>query len=98
MLVLWSLVHSIGTSGATVYASSAMKITIEIVWRGFEKGHMASIGAFDAVRPDAGQHSVRLTGASSGVRLSPTLSITALFFEWAYQFVAASSKGSLLNF
>jgi hypothetical protein len=42
-------VHSIGASGATVYASSAMKITVEIVWHGFEKEYVASIGAFDAL-------------------------------------------------
>jgi hypothetical protein len=45
-LALWSPVHSIGAFGATVYASSAMKIIVEIVWRGFEQGRMASIGVF----------------------------------------------------
>jgi hypothetical protein len=49
MLALWSPVHSIGASGATMYASSALKITIEIMWRGFERGRMASIGVFSVV-------------------------------------------------
>jgi hypothetical protein len=84
-LALWSLVHSIGVSSATVYASSAMKITVEIVWRGFKRGRVASIGVFGVARSDAGLLPVRLTGASSGVGLSPTLSIIALFFVGPYK-------------
>jgi hypothetical protein len=43
-----------------------------------------------------GQRPLQLTGASGGVELSPTLSITALFFEGAYKFMVAGSKGPLL--
>jgi hypothetical protein len=53
-LALWSPVHSIGAFGATMYASSTMKIIVEIVWRGFERGRVASIGVFSVARPDAG--------------------------------------------
>jgi hypothetical protein len=49
MLTLWSLVHPISASGAIVYTSSAMKMIVEDQRCLFEKGHMASIGAFGAV-------------------------------------------------
>jgi hypothetical protein len=45
--------HSVSASDATVNASSAMKITVEIVWHGFKEGHVVSIGVFGAMRPDA---------------------------------------------
>jgi hypothetical protein len=53
-------------------------VTIEDQRFLFEKGHVASIGAFGAVRSDAG-------AAFGGVELSRTLSITALFFMGAYK-------------
>jgi hypothetical protein len=45
-----------------------------------------------------GQRLVRLTGASGGVGLSPTLNITALFFVGAYKYVLVGSWGPLLDF
>jgi hypothetical protein len=61
-----------------------MKITIEIVWYLFEKGHVVSISAFGMVQPEAGAAS-GATHWRGGVRLSPTLSITTLFFVGAYK-------------